>query len=95
MFKRLTKAFGTGGSSNAAAFAADVEEQEGPTTDDLFEEGTQRYFKVERRVNNGEFTWSDLPAGLSKEMNEVCARIRGGLVGPVDGTLLTLPSSTA
>lgn len=82
MFRRLSKAFGSGGSSNAAAFAADFEEQEGPTTDDLFEEGTQRYFKVERRVNNGEFTWADLPANLRKEMNEV--REDGcGLVSPV------------
>ncbi len=75
MFRRLSAAFGSSGASTkAAAFAADFEEQEGPsgpTTDDLFEEGTQRYFKVERRVNNGEFTWADLPSDLRREMAEV------------------------
>ena len=37
----------------------------------VFEEGTQRYFKVERRVNNGEFTWADLPSDLRREIAEV------------------------
>ena len=64
-------AFGSSSSSKASTFIAEFEEQEGPTTDDLFEEGTQRYFKVERRVNNGEFTWADLPSELRKEMQEV------------------------
>mmetsp|Transcript_80516 Transcript_80516/g.160687 ORF Transcript_80516/g.160687 Transcript_80516/m.160687 type:complete len:538 (+) Transcript_80516:234-1847(+) len=76
MFKRMSSAMGMGGNSHASAFAADLESDDGssnvgPTTDDYFEEGTQRYFKVERRVNNGEFTWATLSPGLRKEMVEV------------------------
>mmetsp|Transcript_10416 Transcript_10416/g.12653 ORF Transcript_10416/g.12653 Transcript_10416/m.12653 type:complete len:592 (-) Transcript_10416:172-1947(-) len=71
MFKRLSSAFKPT-NKHAESFAADFEDAEqGPTTDDLFEEGTQRYFKVERRVNSGEFTWQSLPSGLKKEMAEV------------------------
>jgi hypothetical protein len=30
-----------------------------------------RYFTVERRVNNGEFTWTTLNSALKKEMQDV------------------------
>mmetsp|Transcript_33905 Transcript_33905/g.76672 ORF Transcript_33905/g.76672 Transcript_33905/m.76672 type:complete len:523 (+) Transcript_33905:202-1770(+) len=72
MFQRFTASFAVGQAAQAQHFAADFEAQEtGPTTEDYFEEGTQRYFKVERLVNNGEYTWGTLSPSLKKEMHEV------------------------